>query len=797
MLSLLLWVISRGPSSGPCRVVAAWLGAIVVSASMAAEGDVPRPAKPADVGAAVVPSDAAFLSSSLRLREQYDRITKSNAFAAVRSLPVIARALDSIEEQRTTPGSPFSTFDTFMQLPENERAVELLADMVSTDTFVYGEPSCISFWRLIRKVTAAQQRGGLGAAEQDGQPEGADDDTADDDEAVDNDEEDADEDGDDDEDGDEQGLAFGLTGEIDSGRVARLTLQTLADNLDLLVVPDIVWGFKTSKRDIGEDQLKRIAVLAKMFLEGDPELAKAFERRKVAGAEMLTFTLDGERIPWDDLEQEAVAATGDEERARKVFDRLRSLDVVLAIGLVGDRMILSIGDSVDHLEKLALPGSDRKGLLTLPAFKPLLDHLDKPITGISYLSESLNEALGASRSDIESMATLVDQLDDDGMSEEAKADIRDLTGRVADEYAKRLPEPGPWTAFSFIGEQGYEGYVWNWAQNLPFDGSKRLDLLEHAGGAPLGVLVSRIKSDPAAFDVAVNLTRAAWVLFEKHGRPQLSDEEGEQFDQFNEHVAPLGGKLTTILRDKILKGLADGQVGLVLDAKARTKRPQAELPASSEPLPLVEPAIVLSLDDPKVFRDGLSDLFALGDELTEAVRDMDSEAVPAGYRIPAPEKSKVEGGTVWSWALDNSQLDEQIRPSIGVGEKAAVFSLVPKQVGRLLVESRLETGAQLTKFAEPLAGAAALDFAGLVDVLQPWVVYVTRYGCVQQRDGSVDADTELTAADENEQAKEALAHAKVIFEALKSLRAAVSETSFRDDALVTHWRNVIRDMPAK
>ena len=29
------------------------------------------------------------------------------------------------------------------------------------------------------------------------------------------------------------------------------------------------------------------------------------------------------------------------------------------------------------------------------------------------------------------------------------------------------------------------------------------------------------------------------------------------------------------------------------------------------------------------------------------------------------------------------------------------------------------------------------------------------------------------------------------------LRAAVAETSFRDDALVTHWRNVIRDLPRK
>jgi len=38
---------------------------------------------------------------------------------------------------------------------------------------------------------------------------------------------------------------------------------------------------------------------------------------------------------------------------------------------------------------------------------------------------------------------------------------------------------------------------------------------------------------------------------------------------------------------------------------------------------------------------------------------------------------------------------------------------------------------------------------------------------------------------------------KVVLEAMKSLRVAVAETSFRGDALVTHWRNVIRDMPAK
>ena len=94
-------------------------------------------------------------------------------------------------------------------------------------------------------------------------------------------------------------------------------------------------------------------------------------------------------------------------------------------------------------------------------------------------------------------------------------------------------------------------------------------------------------------------------------------------------------------------------------------------------------------------------------------------------------------------------------------------------------------------------GAAALDFAGLIDAIQPWVVYLTRYGCVQQREGSVDPDSELGPDDENEQAKDALAQARVVFEAIKTLRVAVAETAMQSDAMVTHWRNVIRDMPAK
>jgi len=779
MMSLFLWVMPR-------RV---WVRTVVRRVSLACFALVTGAAtgtaeelgtsRLGSLGVALVPQDAAFVSSSLRLREQYDAIVNSNAFKSILQLPAVRRALDSLDEQRSTPGSPFSTFDTFMQLPENEDAVELLADMVATDTFVYGEPSCVSFWQLVRTLADAQQRAGVGEAT------GGEADIV-----VESIEE---------EDGDQQTeLRGAAVDSVDAARQARAVIAALAGNLDLLVVPDIVWGFKTAKGDLATDQIKRLEVLATLMLQADPDLARAVDRRKVAAGDFLTFTLDGALAPWDEIERSAVEMTEDAEGVAKVFGRLKQLDVVIAIGRVGDWVIVSLGDSADHLEKLVLSNGGRKGLLTLPAFAPLAEYGEKRLTGISYMSESLCEAVNSSRSDVESLLGVVDQLDESaGVTAEAKKDFRGLAETIVDEWGKRAPEPGPWMAFSFLADRGYEGYSWNWARNQPFDGTKRLDLLEHAGGEPLGVMVSRMKNDPEGIDAAVDIIQGAWALFQKHGRPEMGIDEREKLDAFSEHVLPLAGKFAAILRDKVAKSLADGQVGLVLDSKGRTKRVQGELPPSAEPLPLVEPAVVVSLADPKLFKEGLSDLFALGDELTDALRQMDPDAVPEGYRIPEPEKSKGDDGSVWSWKLLNSRLDDQIRPAIGVGDDVAVFSMAPKQAGRMLVESRLETGSQLAKFDEPLASAAAFDVAGAIDALEPWVIYLTRYGCVQERDGVVDPDDELTAADENEQAKEVLEHVRVVLAAAKSLRAAAAETSFQGDALVTHWRNVIRDTPAK
>jgi hypothetical protein len=774
-----------------------------------------RGADLADSGIGIVPEDAAFVSASLRLREQYDRLVASNAFAAVSKLPAVRRAIDSIEEQRLQPGNPLSILSTFMELPENQQALELVQDMVATDTVLYGEPSCVTFVELMLKLQQAQQSanilqmargdvnlGGINLEALDGIEV----------DEMEEDEEEDDED-EDDEDDDEKNAAAArpvplrpvrfqaIDEEVSNEELtARIILQTLVDNRDRIVVPDLVWVFKTTKLAAAESQLKRIEVLIKLMAQANPDLARSLVRKKIAGAEFVTFTVDGGSLPWEDMTREATEGL-DGEALDSVLERLRTLDLVLALGIVDDRVILSIGDSADHLEKLVGPGG--KGLLETPALAPVRAHMalasnkDKPLTAISHLSQRMATVLAASADDIEQLAAMSDKIADAAdLPEEAAEEARRMLSKAATGYKKRLPVPGPWTAYSFLAEQGYEGYAWDWSKNLPIDGSKRLDLLEHTGGAPLGAVVFRTKADPQQLDDYSSWAEMGWGFFKKYLLVKASDDAREKVEEVDEHLAPLAERLVGILRTKLLPALADGQIGLVLDAKSRVQRLQKDLPAAAEPLPLVEPAIVLGIDDPKLFREGMSDVFALTDELVDAVRDLNPDALPAEYRVADPVKSKVEGGAVWSFAMPQSGVDEQVQPSIGVGDKVAVFSLVPKQAGRILVGSKLDTGAQLSRFEEPLAVAAALDFAGIVDAVQPWIVYSTRLACLQQRDGEVDASATLTAEVENPLAKDALQQTAVVCEALKSLRAAVAETSTTPEATVTHWRNVIRDMPA-
>ena len=156
-------------------------------------------------------------------------------------------------------------------------------------------------------------------------------------------------------------------------------------------------------------------------------------------------------------------------------------------------------------------------------------------------------------------------------------------------------------SYSFMVKEGYEGYAWDWAGNKLLDSSSRLDLLSHAGGSPAAVEVSRWNSNPTRLASVAGLIADGWELVLSSTESKMDDDDREKFDAVKENVFPLITRLGEIMTAKFSAALADGQVGFILDGKTKIKKPQATLPASAEPLPILEPAIVLPLADRKLF----------------------------------------------------------------------------------------------------------------------------------------------------------------------------------------------------
>ncbi|MDO7681713.1 MAG: hypothetical protein MUQ52_04435 [Pirellulales bacterium] len=707
-------------------------------------------AQAADLGIGLIPDDAAFLASTLRGREQYDRIVASNAFASLKELKSVAKALDELAKQQTQPGNPMAIAMMMMQMPDNQEALALLKDMVATDTFVFGTSSWVTVSKLFKKLQSAQQAANIAT------------------------------------------ITKGTDLEIDAeSTLNQLLAETLAANTDQIVIPDLVWGFQTTQVDAAQKQLERIETFVTGMAQAQPMLADAVVRKEIGNGDFITVTIKPDPTLLKMAMSNVVKFTDMEEELEKIMNRINELQIVVALGVVKEHVVLSIGGGTEHLQAM---GSTGGSLLDTKPFKVVRDATEKPLTSIWYRSQKLAKAWETSPEDIEQakkFAAAVAKAND--LTPEATAEAEELVGELLEGYASQMPEAGPWLAYSYLTDTGYAGEEWNWAKNIPWNGSTPLSL-DHFGGNPLAVIALRTKTDPKQFEAFVNWTDSLRKFVSNAIASTGDDDVQEGFKTFDEKIVPLGEELTNTVREKFVPALKNGQFGLVLDGKASTTKLQASLPASSKPLPLIEPAIVFSLDDEALFREGLSDIFALSDKLLAVIREIDEDAIPSEYRIPDPEEKDAEGGSLWTFALPESELDEQIQLSIGVGKNAAVFSFTPTQAERILTSSPLQLEGD---FSQNLAAAAILDWVAFANLLEPWATYVIRCGGMQQEKGRLDPDSTIGPDSETEEVTDALEQLATIFDVVRCLKSATAKTSIEEDATVTRWQNRIEDLPAK
>ena len=119
----------------------------------------------------------------------------------------------------------------------------------------------------------------------------------------------------------------------------------------------------------------------------------------------------------------------------------------------------------------------------------------------------------------------------------------------------------------------------------------------------------------------------------------MSKKDRGKYEKAIKLIKPLFEELVEAGED--LMEACDGQGAIVIDAKMKSKKIAADVPETEEPMPLLEPAIVVGIKDADDMREAYVGFQSFFNGLLEAIRELDEEGeIPEDYEIPWPDVSE-------------------------------------------------------------------------------------------------------------------------------------------------------------
>ena len=259
---------------------------------------------------------------------------------------------------------------------------------------------------------------------------------------------------------------------IEAGAV----ISALAQTSKLIGVPNLVVGFKLKNTDLAKEELIKLEVFATMMLESLEQTKGHFKKTKVGDHEYLVLNLDGGMVPWDQIPldkfKEMEAEEGD---VQKIIDRLKESKLVVALGVRDNYLLLSIGPSLECLEKL---GQGQR-LIDRAEFKPLEKYVDKRLVSVGYVSQAMNRQVNGQKKNIDDLLAGRQRLARVGRTfrRAEGADPQRRSRRWPRTSRRMMPEAGAVMGLSFLADHGVEGYQYAWGGHGSLDGSQPLGLL--------------------------------------------------------------------------------------------------------------------------------------------------------------------------------------------------------------------------------------------------------------------------------------------------------------------------------
>lgn len=679
----------------------------------------------------LAPADCTYFSTSLRMKERILQLWNTKAIQKIWNTPLVKAGWSEVVSNWEQQSGPIQGM---LEQKENQELLNLLMEMGSEECFMIGGPKLPKFMTSLGTAFSAAFVGT------------------------------------------QLSRAFGEPMESPF-EILREVLSALQDDLDNVVVPDFALGFKVSDPKVAKRQVARLAVVLNAAALAVPPLTGNVKSQKVGEDSLTTVTLDGAKIPWNQIPWELIEEdAGDFDELR---DHLKTMKLTVYLGYYDGYILIGVGDSLRFLESFG----KAKKLVDQPELAPLKQHLNKNVTAISYSSKRMNAGSGFTRADADDMVAqlnkiLEDSSLEDDIRERLEKDFKELGN---DAFKLMGHEPGAALSVSFQTDRGQESFLYQYSPAPSLDFSKQLGLLNHTGGDPLLAMVGRSIVHPEHWDILVKWIKKGDGYLRKFGFPMIEQMAGEdtvkKIEQVLDGFAPSLRKIDETMRTNLLPALADGQSGFIVDNKLVSTQWHRDMPSSPKPLPILEPALILGVSDRDKLVAATIDIRQAFNDMAKVVHELDPDEIPS-IHWPAPESKKFDDMTLaWYSFPDELKLDGRLKPSAGLSKNLCTLTVSNEHAMRLMQAIPLKVeGGPLMDLNRPLASATYFHISGLMDTADAWTDFMFQ-------------ESEL---------KEHQAHAqdiRTIIQSLKMFRSYSSVTYREKEMAVTHSELHVKDVP--
>lgn len=652
---------------------------VLVAGSVATAADMTDHAK----SLSVAPKDSAFYAAWVKNQEQFESIAKTNAWKKLISIPAVQMGWMQAQTQWQYPTQPeLVQFKKWFDSPEGQDVYGLAKEMCAEEFFIYGDGSVTTLLEVAMQMNSEMTRAQFKALQEFGGPDA-----------------------------------------MDGDEITKENLIKLLDKYeDDLEVPNLVMGFVISDKarasrvlDIAEKHLRDLIVQ-----EDDIPawVGDSLERKQVSGNELLTFTVSGDQLPWDEIEDQLA---DDPELFDKIEDLLEDKKLVISLGIVDDYLLLTMTSSLDFFDDFG----EGDSLAETKEFERLAAHADQNVLTLAYASEDFMQAAASQQQSFGDMAVMAKALlSMADLTEDEQESIGEDIDDLKDDILKWLPEPGAIAATTFSTDRGYETYKYNWGE-MPstMDGSQKLSLIDHVGADSLGWFVTRGKQSPEGYEELVDWCQRGFAHFETIAERQMPESEWDEYTTVRDQVLPLLKKVDEANRKYLIPGFADGQSAIVLDASVADKTWCDYMPPAEKDLPLPTLALLSGVSDAGAVREGARIYYDVVQQAIDKAHEANPDDVPP-IVLPTPAESTTTAGTIYSYGLPAEWgVSDRVAPNAALSDSVLVLSALPELSEKLLTGSTPSVDGPAADFDRPLLSAGHFEFAKFLETAKPWVDY--------------------------------------------------------------------------